>query len=147
MRPPRRFTPGLAPLEIRSPRITAILLAAALAGCVVSARRPEGTESAGTAAEPVKTEVRVTNHNWANITVYIVHAGARAVRLGLVTSMTTRTFTVPADVIGYGRNLYLLADPVGALAPFVSEQVEVRPGDLLDWRLENNLEQSALSVR
>lgn len=92
------------------------------------------------------TELTVINHNWSDITIYVVQHGAQPIRLGLVTSLSRARFEVPSDLVGSGRVIRLMADPVGQHEAFLSERIQVFPGDLIEWRLENRLQQSALSI-
>ena len=59
------------------------------------------------------TYVRVENQSWLDVNVYAVYGGTRR-RLGLVNGNSTQLLRIPNDVIGIGRSLAFLADPVGS---------------------------------
>ncbi len=117
-------------------------LALAVPAC---GRAPEGGGDPGPETEEA-TELNVINHNWSDITIYVVQPGAQPIRLGMVTSLGRATFKVPDDLVGSGRVVQLMADPVGQREAFLSEVIQVFPGDQIEWRLENRLQQSALSI-
>ncbi len=94
--------------------------------------------------EVVEVVVVVENRNWQDVTVYALRGGAR-VRLGTVTSMQTARFVLSTEMTG-STQLRLMADPVGSLETFTSEPVRVEPGDQVQWRLANQLVQSAIFV-
>lgn len=99
----------------------ALLLLLVLAACSTNPRQP------GPAAEEATT-VRVENNAWADMTVYAIADGQR-VRLGSVTGNTTRVLRIPARVIGLGRNISFMADPVGSDRAATSFQLFVWPGE------------------
>jgi hypothetical protein len=98
----------------------AVLLATA-AACTQKGRDngPRATE---------ETSVRVENQSWLDITVYVVDNGSRT-RLGLVNGSNSATFVIPSRVVGLGRSLTFLADPVGSSSVAQSFQIQVNPGD------------------
>ena len=112
-----------------------------LAGCSIIGMGG-GEDDAELQSPPVT--LLIENRNWADITIYAIRGGSR-VRLGTVTSMNSAEFVIPAEVAGSG-NIRLLADPVGSTQTFLSEPVVVGPGEQIEWRLAQNLRQSALYV-
>ncbi len=89
-------------------------------------------------SETPRTTVRVVNDNWHDITVYALRAGYRR-RLGTVTSFTSRVFTLPQAFLIPSDDLRLIADPIGRRGAYVSEPLLVNRGDVVEWRLRNNL--------
>jgi hypothetical protein len=83
-----------------------------------------GTEPAGPAM------VRVENQGFADMVIYAVSGGQR-VRLGLATGNSTKTFTVPRYLTAGAGPVRFLADPIGGDRTPVSEEMSVRPGDLV----------------
>ena len=53
---------------------------------------------------------------------------------------------IPDWVILANASLQLVALPVGTRFSYVSQPVNVDPGDLVEWQLRNNLKLSAISV-
>jgi len=85
----------------------------------------------------------VESHNWNDITIYLVTDGLPQ-RLGMVTALSSASFEFPAQRLN-GGDLRLRALPVAGRA-FTSETILVTPGQVITWRLENDLNASSLSV-
>lgn len=90
--------------------------------------------------------VRVTNNNWANMTVYAVRGTAR-LRLGLVNSMATEVFRLPASITSGASGVRLLADPIGGSEQFLTPAVYVGRGEEVNLDIHNQLQVSSISVR
>lgn len=97
-------------------------------------------------ARPLRAEVpvEVENHNWSDITIYLV-AGGLPHRLGMVTGLSNGTFAFPSHRLNTGSGVRLRALPVAGTA-FTSETILVQPGQAIFWTLENDLDTSSLSV-
>lgn len=95
-------------------------------------------------AEPT-TRVQVTNNNWADMTVYLENAGMK-VRLGTVTSMGKGSFRVPRAFLNSTGTVRLIADPVGSRSVHTTSPVQVWPGQLVDFTIENHLAVSSVAV-
>ncbi len=104
----------------------------------VAAQTASEERSETPAAVSERTTVRVVNDNWHDITVYAVRAGFRR-RLGTVTSLTSSVFTLPQMFLISGDDLRLIADPIGSRGVYVSEVLVVDAGDVVEWRLWNNI--------
>jgi hypothetical protein len=74
------------------------------------------------------TTVRVDNRAWTEMTLYAVASGQR-VRLGTVGGTSTAVLRIPPGVVGQGRNLTFLADPLGSSRTSTSFEIFVRPGE------------------
>ena len=104
------------------------------------------TAAAHTAPEErSETTVRVINDNWNDITVYAVRNGYRR-RLGTVTSFTSRVLTLPPTLLIPSDDLRLIADPIGSRGVYVSEPLVVTAGDVVEWRLRNNIRLSNIFI-
>lgn len=144
--------PGWRDHEVGSPgtrrrgRRTTAALAAALiaallnAACFASRQKDENSGP----APNNELIVSVQNNNWRDVTIYAVQNGRR-VRLGTVSSHERAVLTLPAAFGGAG-SLRLLLDPIGGNA-YLTEPIALRPGDMLDLVIENNLRLSSWSVR
>lgn len=75
-----------------------------------------------------ETTVRVENHAWMDMTIYAVASGQR-VRLGSVSGNTTGVLSIPPGVVGLGRSLTFVADPLGSSRTSSSFEIYVRPGE------------------
>jgi hypothetical protein len=74
--------------------------------------------------------IQVENRAFADMVVYAISGGQR-VRLGLATGNSTKTFTVPRYLTGGAGPIRFLADPIGGNRTPISEEMSVRPGDLV----------------
>jgi len=110
-------------------------------GCSSSARPANGP-----LPRDVQTTVRVSNQNWSDMVVYALSNGLR-VRLGTVTSMSTRRLAVPKHLLTASGEFRLAADPIGAPQGFVTQPIQVYPGSRIEFTIQNNLPISSYSVR
>ncbi len=124
----------------------ALLTVAALVAVPAAAAQTASEERSETpAAVSQRTTVRVINDNWQDITVYAFRAGYRR-RLGTVTSFTSRVLTLPRTLLIPNNELRLIADPIGRRAVHVSEPLVVNAGDVVEWRLLNNIRLSNIFI-
>jgi len=95
---------------------------------------------------PARSEVsvEVENHNWSDITVYLL-AGGLPQRLGMVTSLRTTVLAFPSQRLNAGSGVRLRALPVAG-APYTTDAILVQPGQTITWTLENVLDHSSLTV-
>lgn len=99
----------------------AVLILLLLAACSGNPR------DRGIAGEEATT-VRVENRSWTDMTIYAIADGQR-VRLGSVTGTTTAVLSIPQGVVGLGRTLTFMADPLGSARTSSSFEIYVRPGE------------------
>jgi len=83
---------------------------------------------------PPKTIVRVSNGDYLDAVIYVVHQG-HSVRLGTATSNTTTIFVIPSQLIFGSTPLSFVIDPIGSPRRQSSGQVVVDPGDDLELQL------------
>jgi hypothetical protein len=125
--------------------LIALAAAAVIAGGCASATGTTQRQNADAAGE--RTMIRVNNHNWSDMTVYLVRNGAR-MRLGSVSSLDTRTFEIPMSLLAStGDAVRLMADPIGSTRVFTSPPLLIAPGQRAEWRLENSLALSSFWIR
>jgi hypothetical protein len=105
---------------------------------------PAATPTPTGSAEPVALTVR--NHHWADVRVYAIHGGVRE-RLGLVPAASSRRFELPSRILSAGASIRLEASPVGGAHGFTSENILVRPGQVVTWTLETELARSTVMVQ
>src|SRR5919109_5374372 len=103
-----------------------------------------GHEPASSVPEHGHVAVEVESHNWSDITIYLVTGGLPQ-RLGMVTALGNASFEFSAQRSNTSAGIRLRALPVAG-HPFTSETVLVLPGQVITWRLENDLDTSSLSV-
>lgn len=127
------------------------LLAVGLATIVVgigtstaAARSGDPSDTIQGPAAPSVT-VLVTNNNWMDVNVYAFSGGKRH-RLGMVAGNSSRKFLIPGWIIKGNRDLRLIADPIGSRRGVATHPVMVRPGDIIEYRVEYNLDLSSVLV-
>lgn len=106
----------------RAVKLFAVVLAAALssAGCVGTGRNaPVPQETAS---------VVVNNRAFIDVDVFALYGGSRA-RLGTVTANGSGTFRIPPAIVGAGRELRFMVDPIGSNRAGTSFSIYVRPGE------------------
>ena len=86
----------------------------------------------GASRSPVDSAERATiavdNRAFSDMTIYLVETGGSRRRLGLATGLSTTVFTIPATVVGRGRELQFYVDPVGSQRTGSSNTLYVTPG-------------------
>ena len=104
-------------------RLLAVALLSVGAACSHFAR------SAEPEPQDQVTTVKVENQNFQDMNVYVLGSGGERVRLGLVTSLSTQVFTIPADIVRMSPQIRFLLHPIGARRNPISETITVMPGD------------------
>ena len=89
--------------------------------------------------------VSVTNDNPQDMTVY-VSDGSDRVRLGLVTTGQTQTFTVPTTAARPGSDFQVLVHPIGGGGDFSTGRMPVSPGDNVEVRIAATINQTSFQV-
>ena len=104
-----------------------------------------GSNGVDRPARPEAALVTVENQNWSDMVVYVVQGGLR-MRLGMVTSMRSATFRLPAMFLGHSGDIRLVADPVGSSETYVSDIIQVRDGQQISLSVQNSLQLSNVAV-
>jgi hypothetical protein len=130
-------------LLVRRVIICGVLLSASPACGLFSSRHHRET---GGADVPDRrgVGVAVESHNWNDITVYLV-VGGLPQRLGMVTALSSATFEFSSHRLHGSGGVRLRALPIAG-RPFTSETILVQPGQVITWVLENDLDNSSISV-
>jgi len=90
--------------------------------------------------------LRIVNHSWLDVTVYL-QQGTRRDRIGTATATSTTEFHVPLRRIADGGDYRLFGDPIGSRETVRSEPLHAQDGDVVTWTLEDNLQRSFIDVR
>jgi hypothetical protein len=100
--------------------------------------------AAEAAAAYAGTTVTVSNQNWRDIRVYLLHGsqGSMRTRLGTVTSMNSTEYEIPPQLSVPGSRIQVLAEVIGSSERAVTEQVTVQPGLVIEWIIANVISQS-----
>lgn len=89
--------------------------------------------------------LRVENHHWQDVTVYVAYGGQRT-RLGVATAVTTTNMLVPLYALAYGGEIRLVAHVIGAPTSVTTELLIVLPSQWIQWTLETDLRRSSVAV-
>jgi hypothetical protein len=89
--------------------------------------------------------LEIANHNWLDVIIYVVRDG-QAMRIGIASASSSASFTLPARLLGQGRELRLWGHPIGGTGGTLTESVVVQPGQWIEWTLESDLDRSAIGV-
>ncbi len=125
-----------------------LLRPVALIGSLISTAAGCGLLSRESPPKPAPlhadVSVEVENHNWNDITIYLMTGGLPQ-RVGMVTALTTASFALPSHRLHTAGSVRLRALPVAG-QPFTSENILVQPGQAIMWTLESDLDRSSLAV-
>ncbi len=124
-------------------RLAAAALVLALTGCGLFSRQPEEPSPGATDGPQITVQVR--NLAWKNVHVYVI-AGANWRSMGVLSSQGEETYRLPRDLMGARQEIRLAADPVGSRHAFISDPVQVEPGDRVTWTIQDNLALSSVFV-
>jgi len=90
--------------------------------------------------------VEVADDHVLDMRVYLVR-GVTPIPLGAVGSGEHRVFHVSAAELGQSGEIRLMADPLGSQDRFVTEPIQISPGQRVVWRLAHRLSLSSVTVR
>jgi hypothetical protein len=121
--------------------VTALAMSLVVGACGVA---DSGARSAP-APRMERATVHVTNNNWSDVRIFAVYQGQR-VRLGTVTSMGSQVLRIPQTMVRAAGNIRLLVDPIGSNDTFVSEPLHIRPGQQVEFTVQNHIAISTVSV-
>jgi len=124
--------------------VLALRLALALTALISSSLGCGAFSSRNPSPARSQVSVEVENHNWNDITVYLMTGGLPQ-RLGMVTAFRTAIFAFPSQRLNTTGGVRLRALPVAG-ASYTTETILVHPGQAISWTLENDLDHSSLTV-
>ncbi len=123
-------------------RILAIVVTAS--GCFIFNRGKPTRESAFRVPAG-EIALSVTNHNYLDVVVYVLHDGQHT-RVGTATGSSAQLFYVPVRLLGQGREIQLLGDAIGSDAYARTETLIIQEGQYIEWTLETDLSRSSVAV-
>lgn len=135
-------------MKVRAPRW--LLLAAALstAATACSAPRPDMT-----AAEPEPASMNsegfsliLNNRHYLDVNVFVHHDG-QASRVATVTGSSSSAVVVPRWMLGKGGVIRLIAEPIGEHSSYVTDNLVIQPGQIVELNVENAIARSNYSVQ
>jgi hypothetical protein len=89
--------------------------------------------------------LNVTNHNYLDVVVYVLHDGIQT-RVGTVTGSSSTVFFLPTRLLGQGREIQLYGDAIGNDTYARTEIIVVQRGQYIEWTLETDLRRSSVGV-
>jgi hypothetical protein len=122
-----------------------VFLLLAAPACFVFNRSKSDDQS--TTADVPESEValNVTNHNYLDVVVYVLHDGQRT-RVGTVSGSSSTIFFLPVRLLGQGREIRLYGDAIGNDSYAVTDVLVVQRGQYIEWTLESDLRRSSVGV-
>ena len=138
----------MAPMNsVRTLRLRAALAALLLAApaCFVFNRASQAAPSPAIEAPEGEIALSVTNHNYLDVVIYVLHDGLHT-RVGTVTGSSATVFFLPMRLLGHGREIELYGDAIGNEAYARTDILVVQPGQYIEWTLESDLRRSSVGV-
>jgi hypothetical protein len=126
--------------------LVTLLLASAVAGCTPR-HRASPSPSASSADQDPQAEwsLTVTNRHSLDVSVYVMYDGQRS-HVGVVSAYGTATFLLAPTMLSAGRTPRLEANAIGSPRRLTTDAIPVRPGQHVEWILDNGLDHSNVSV-
>ncbi len=120
------------------------LCAASVAGCASSGHgKGAGTRGSQGASDAIA--LNVSSHHYLDVVIYVLHDGQRT-RVGTATGSSSTRFSLPAHLLGLGREIQLMGHPIGSPETITTETIVVQPGQHIEWSLESQLSRSTVAV-
>jgi hypothetical protein len=91
--------------------------------------------------------VRVTNHNWMDMHVYLIRDGGPRQSIGVVGSFQSAELALPLRALDSATRVRIVADPIGARGVYVSPEIIASPADDVILTLQNSLPLSFMTVQ
>lgn len=123
----------------------ATLFLAGLIATTAACAHPHGTDEEPQAPAPPVT-VHVTNNYQSSMEIYAYGAGTYY-HMGSVAPGIPRSFVLRPSMIATGGHVYFMAQASGAGPRVQSEDLYLRPGDVVDFEITTNFLDSRATVR
>src|SRR6266508_6014288 len=133
------------PSSVRTLRLRAALAALLLAApaCFVFNRGSKAPASPAIDVPEGEIALSVTNHNYLDVVVYVLHDGVHT-RVGTVMGSSAAVFFLPVRLLGHGREIELYGDAIGNEAYARTDILVVQRGQYIEWTLESDLRRSSV---
>ena len=122
-----------------------VLLLAAPACFLFSRGHQPDDQSVQADASESEVALNVTNHNYLDVVVFVLHDGQRT-RVGMVSGSSSTVFFLPIRLLGQGREIRLYGDAIGNDSYAVTDVLVVQRGQYIEWTLETDLRRSSVGV-
>ncbi len=127
--------------------IAALTTAAGLAAVALPVQLHAQSETPEDVVRAAEITVVVDNGNWLDVRVYARSESGSFDRIGTVTSFSTRKLELPRWITSANTEVQLIAAPIGSTQRYAAPPVLVSAGDVIEWKLGNNLASSSIWVR
>ncbi len=125
--------------------VSILLLGPLLAACASGGGGASGDPELDALTHvPDTVFVVVKNRYRLDVNIYAVYMSTRRF-LGIVTTNGTSEFAVRGNV-AVGNNFRVLADPIGSSGSYVTDEILVRRGDVVQVTVQDPLAQSFYSI-
>jgi len=114
-------------------------------GCFLFNHGNKDEESTVVEGPEGEIALNVTNHNYLDVVVYVIHDGVRT-RIGTVTGSSSTVFFLPGRLLGQGREIQLYGDAIGNDTYARTDILVVQRGQYIEWTLETDLQRSSVGV-
>ena len=114
-------------------------------GCFLFNHGNKDEESTVVEGPEGEIALNVTNHNYLDVVVYVLHDGIQT-RVGTVTGSSSTVFFLPTRLLGQGREIQLYGDAIGNDSYARTEIIVVQRGQYIEWTLETDLRRSSVGV-
>jgi hypothetical protein len=121
-----------------------LMLALLLASCFGPRRKL--SEDPGPSPTADGFELTLNNHHWLDINVFVQHDG-EASRVTTVTASSSQTLILPLWLLGESKIVRIIAEPVGEVGRYTTDQLRVDPGQSVEVNVESVLSKSNYSVQ
>ena len=91
-------------------------------------------------------ELTLNNHHWLDINVFVQHDG-EASRVTTVTASSSQTLILPLWLLGESKIVRIIAEPVGEVGRYTTDQLRVDPGQSVEVNVESVLSRSNYSIQ
>jgi hypothetical protein len=102
------------------------VMAGATAAC---GSRTVETSAGDVAPADSATVLIVDNQGLLDMNIFLLEGGAVRRRLGTATGLAKTRIPIPSTIVGTGRDLQFVADPIASRGSSVSRRIFVRRGD------------------
>jgi hypothetical protein len=127
---------------MRTPRhvsgVLVLVLGVLLAGCARA--------TTVDAAQSSDATLRVDNHNFNDVDIFVVHPGEVPQRLGMVTGVSSGSFAIPRTLLA-NQPIRVTAVPIGGVGEARSGPLTVYGGQTVQFTVEADLHLSTAVVR
>ena len=94
---------------------------------------------------PQDIRLEVDNGNYLDVVVFGLQDHTTT-RIGSVTGLSSATFLIPDRLLVLGR-IRILVDPVGSPVAYLTDEIMVNPGDVVELYVAGVIRMSSWSVR